>query len=73
MINVATYKQDKEKGLITLSKIGDSFAFSKKQFNPETGEVLPSIVESIDKDLLITKRDELLSLSASIDLILSDL
>uniref|UniRef100_A0A6M3IJ86 Uncharacterized protein n=1 Tax=viral metagenome TaxID=1070528 RepID=A0A6M3IJ86_9ZZZZ len=44
-INLVTYEEDKESGLLTLAKVGDAYIASIKRFDARTGtESSPQII-----------------------------
>lgn len=56
MVNIKKYAEKKDKGLISLAKIGNAFVISQKRFNPESGEeVEPEVQDFKIKDLEIMK------------------
>ena len=58
MIDIKKYIEKKDKGLISIAKIGDAFAISQKKFDPESGEEVEPEVQGFNiKDLEIMKKD----------------
>lgn len=57
MVNIKKYIEKKDKGLISLAKIGNAFVISQKRFGPETGEeVDPEVQDFKIEDLEIMKK-----------------
>ncbi len=73
MVDVKRYLDKKEKGLISLVKLGDAYAMSWKTFDPETGEARDAIIEAISLDDLKKVREEAVSLLSGIDILIADL
>ena len=73
MIDLTSYEDKKEKGLISLVKIdSDSFATSTKKFDADNGEALPDEVIGGNLIELNEKKDSLLAEIAQIDSFISD-
>ena len=73
MIDLKMYNDKKTKGLVTLAKIGDAYAVSYKQFDPETGEELTPVVTSIDLDEVNQQKSDLTDQIIQIDSFLADI
>ena len=72
MENIKEYQTLKEQGLITLGKVGDSFAISSKRFDEKTGERIADEVAAIDLAQLEEKKSQLLAEIADIDIVIAD-
>jgi hypothetical protein len=57
-MNIKNYREKKIKNLIKIIPAGGGHAFSIKNFDPETGDELEPIIESIDLDILIKEKTE---------------
>ena len=57
-MNIRRYTEKKNKNLIKIIEIGGGHAFSIKNFDPETGDELEPIIESINLENLIAQKTE---------------
>ena len=74
MIDIKRYSEMKEKGLVTLAKVGDAYAVSWYTFDPVTGEKSEKPVsEAFDKSSIERMKEESDKLSASVSIFLGDL
>ena len=73
MIDIKRYIEKKEKGLVTLSKLGSAAVASWAIFDIDTGEKLPPVVEAIDLNSLKKLREETVSLLSQLDALIKDL
>lgn len=74
MIDIKRYSEMKEKGLVTLAKVGDAFAASWYMFDPVTGEKAEKPVsEAFDRESISKMKEEADKLSASVAAFLGDL
>jgi hypothetical protein len=71
-MEVGKYKELKEKGLIKLAKIGNSYAYEKKKFDPDTGAAVSPEVAALDLKWLEQQKETLLSQVTNIDEIIKD-
>lgn len=71
MIDVKKYIEKKEKGLASVAKIGNAFAISVKNFDPQTGEELDPGVEGFKlkqvEDLKIGLQEAIANIDALIE------
>jgi len=72
MIDLKTYKDKKEKGLISLVKAGDSYATATNKYDPETGTDLPDEVVGVNMEELTEKKEALTAEIAEIDAFIAD-
>ena len=72
MIDVKNYVEKKEKGLVSVAKLGNDFAISVKKFSPETGEELDPDVEGFKFKQLEKIKSGLQEAIASIDSLIAD-
>jgi hypothetical protein len=74
MIDIKRYSEMKEKGLVTLAKVGDAYAASWYTFDPVTGEKSKKPVsEAFDKTSIEEMKKQADELSASVAVFLKDL
>jgi hypothetical protein len=74
MIDIKRYSEMKEKGLVTLAKVGDAYAASWYTFDPVTGEKSEKPVsEAFDKTSIEEMKKQADELSASVAAFLKDL
>jgi hypothetical protein len=74
MIDIKRYSEMKEKGLVTLAKVGDAYAASWYTFDPVTGEKSEKPVsEAFDKTSIEEMKKQADELSASVAVFLKDL
>ena len=73
MIDVKRYLEKKEKGLISLVKLGNAYAMSWKIFDPETGLGKDPIIEAIGLEDLKKVRKDAVNLLSGIDVLIADL
>lgn len=74
MIDIKRYAEMKEKGLVSLAKVGDAYAISWYTFDPLTGQKSEKPVsEAFDKVSIEKMKDEADKLSASVAAFLEDL
>ena len=74
MIDIKRYNEMKEKGLVTLAKVGDAFAASWHTFDPVTGEKSEKPTsEAFDRESISKMKEEADKLSASVAAFLEDL
>lgn len=73
MFDVKRYLEKKEKGLVSLSKLGSAFVASWQVFDPETGEEKTPIVEALDLEALGKLEIEAQSLKDGITQLITDL
>ena len=72
MIDAKKYLEKKEKGLVSLAKVGNAHVLSWRRFDPETGKEVDSIVEAIDNESLKKLKKEASSLLAGIESMIKD-
>lgn len=72
-INISNYQEQKKTGNITIAKIGNSFAVSKRKWNPETGEEGDPEIISVNLQKLQEQKDILLKTIEEIDALIDDL
>jgi hypothetical protein len=72
-INISDYAAMKEKGLITVAKIGDAFAIAVKVFSVSTGEELKPMVYGIALEEVEEQRVNLLQAVDDMQALLTDL
>ena len=73
MIDIKRYLEKKEKGLVTLTKIGSAAVISSEVFDQETGVKLTPAVEAIDPNSLKKLREETVSLLSQLDSLIKDI
>ena len=73
MIDIKRYLELKEKGLVTLAKVGDAFVASWNNFDPLTAEKLAPTTEAFDRESVLKMKEEADTLSASVAAFLADL
>jgi hypothetical protein len=73
MIDVKRYLELKEKGLLTLAKVGDAYVVSWPNFDPLTGEKSKPTTEAFDKECIQKMKEEADALSASVASLLEDI
>jgi hypothetical protein len=74
MIDIKKYSVMKEKGLVSLAKVGDAYAVSWYTFDPVTGEKSEKPVsEAFDKATVEDVKKQADELSASVASFLKDL
>ena len=74
MIDIKRYSDMKEKGLVSLAKVGDAYAISCYTFDPVTGEKSEKPTsEAFDKISIEKMKEEADKLSASVSTFLGDL
>jgi len=73
MIDVKRYIEKKEKGLISLVKLGNAYAISWKTYDPETGVEKNPVVEAIGMEDLKKVREQANELLKGIDMLIIDL
>ncbi len=72
MITFENFAQKAKDGLVTIKKVNDAFAMTKKCFNPDTGaEIEPEIIALDPKDLE-TEKQKLLTAMSQIDAVLTE-
>lgn len=72
MIDVKSYIAKKEKGLISITKVGSGFVLSAKRFNPETSEEVNPEAQGFHIKELETMKKELQEAVANIDILIAD-
>lgn len=73
MIPFTNFAQNVKNGRITISKVNDAFALTKKQFNPDTGEEIDAEVVAIDPVELLEQKQKQLEIIAQIDAVLAEI
>lgn len=73
MIDIRMYSELKEKGLVSLAKVGDAYVASWKTFNPLTGEELKPVTEAFDLESIEALKKDSEVLIGSLDAFLADL
>ena len=74
MIDIKRYLEIKEKGLVSLAKVGDAYAISWYTFDPTSGDRSEKpISEAFDKESILRMKEEADKLSASVSVFLADL
>jgi len=73
MINIKDYIEKKEKGLISIAKLGSGFAMSSKKFNPDTGEEAEPEVAGFHIQDLEKIKTGLQKTIADIDVLIEDI
>jgi hypothetical protein len=73
MIDITNYVKNKEKGVVSVAKVGSSFTYSRKRFDPDTGEALESEVEALDLPDLEKKSQALADSVIAIGVLIADL
>ena len=72
MIDIKRYLELKEKGLVTLAKVGDAYVASWPQFDPLTGEKLSPTTEAFDKEAITKMKEEADKVLTGADTFLTD-
>ena len=67
------YLEKKKKGLVVMSKVGDSFAQEVKKFDPETGELSKPEIYAVSLETMQAKKKALQQEIADIDLVIADM
>ena len=73
MIEFKNFKEHLQKGFISVSKVNDAYAITKKQFNPDTGEPLSDEVIALDPIELEKAKAKLVESITQIDNVLTHL
>ena len=73
MIEFKNFNEHLQKGLISVAKVNDAYAITKKQFNPNTGESLPDEVVALDPVELEKIKAKLVESITQIDNVLTHL
>ena len=74
MIDIKRYLEIKEKGLVSLAKVGDAYAVSWYTFDPVTGvKSEKPTSEAFDRESIEKMKEEADKLSASVATFLADL
>lgn len=72
MINIKKYIEKKEKGLVSVAKMGNVFALSQKKFDSETGEELEPEIAGFNIKELEEIKTELQKTIADFDTLIAD-
>ena len=72
MIDVKNYTERKEKGLISLAKLGSGLALSQKQYDKDTGEEIDPLVAGFHIADLEKMKLALEKTIADFDLLIAD-
>ena len=72
-MDINKYTEKKQKGILSLSKLGDAFALTQKRWSAETGEALQAEVVAISKEETEKTKAELVQRIADLDALLSDM
>jgi len=67
------YTEKKDSGLVELVKAGGGYAFAKKKFNSETGQLEEPEITSVDLDKLNERKNYLQNEISEIDALISDI
>jgi len=73
VIDIKRYIKKKEKGLVTLSKLGTAAVISWDVFDQDTGEKLPPVAEALDPNAIKKLREETVSLLNQLDSLIKDI
>lgn len=72
MIDVSKYVELKDKGVITVGKVGDAYVIAAKRFDQQTGEGLQPEIQAVGMEELQNKLEELKQATSSINRIIAD-
>jgi polysaccharide pyruvyl transferase WcaK-like protein len=73
MISFSKFAENVQNGRITISKVNDAFALTKKQYNADTGEEIDAEVVALDPKELIEQKQKQLEIIAQIDAVLAEI
>jgi hypothetical protein len=72
MLDIKNYLDKKAKGLVTIAKVGDSYAVAFKKFSSEDGNPLPDDVQALNLDDLIQSINDLQKQIVDLNSVISD-
>lgn len=73
MIDIKNYTERKEKGLLSVAKIGSGFAMTQKRFDPETGEEVVPVIAGFHMNDLEKIKAELQQGIINVDILIEDI
>jgi len=73
MVNISNVEENLKAGLMVFVKIGNSYAVSKKRFDPETGKEVEPEVQALDLADLESQKSKLLSAANQIEVLVAHL
>ena len=72
-MDMKDYREKKDRGLVTVMKIGDAHAISIKRFSVEDGCEVDPEVEAVDKDNLIAMKNEMVEMIQEYTALIADI
>jgi hypothetical protein len=72
-MDIGKYAEKRKKNLINISKIGESYVFVQKKFDPMTGEETAPEVSAISRQSLTDSKAQLLASVADLEAILKEM
>lgn len=72
-MDINKYSEKKEKGLLQIMPIGNSFALISKQFDQHTGEEIDPEIITLDREEYVKQRDNLMEKVKSFDELIADI
>ena len=72
-LDLTKYTEQKERGNIVISKVGDKVIIQVKRYSPETGEQTDSFMQEIKREALLDTKANLQAQMNAIDAMIADI
>lgn len=72
-MDICKYPKQKEQGRAAVKKYGQQFQITVAQFDPDTGEQIAPVVQTITREQFQRERDRCAEQLAALDMLLADI